>query len=130
MNEPTMIPFSALFGQQEDDGPKPHPLLPEAQRANLEEAWSHYVTPKTFKPGDVVRCRQGLSQFNDEPVVMIYVRKIDEDVYADVHIMDVEHERNRWNKVDCMVMRTYATGTVVFIPFDSDTLEHVDAAVE
>lgn len=126
---PHNIAMPASFVQmlEDDHKPTPHPLHPEAQAANLLAAFDHYRSVKTFTPGQLVRCRPGLSIFDDEPVVSIYVRRLDPDDAQDwKHIAD-ELRRNRWNKIDCVIARTIDTGATAFMSFDSDLLEPFEA---
>lgn len=118
-------PLAELFGAPREDGDGKHALSSEAQRANLEEAWAYYHGPKPFVPGDIVRCRQGLSMFTNEPTILLYVRPLDRSDPVDMMIIDDETGRLRWNRINCMVMRVHDTGTAHFLPFDCGILEKV-----
>lgn len=121
------LPASLMQMFGEDDEIKSHPLHPEAQAANLLAAFDYYRSPKSFVPGQLLKCRTGLSIFNDEPAVCIYVRPLDPVDAQDWEQISDALRRNRWNKVDCMIARTNDTGTTMFMLFDSDLLEPVEA---
>lgn len=116
-------PLAQIFSMQTDDEDQKHALLPEAQKANLEAAWEYYSAPKSFSPGEICRCRAGLSIMTDEPVVFLYVRPLDPEFDLDMLHIDDAIRRSKWNKIDCIVMRVYDTGGAVFMPFDSGILE-------
>jgi hypothetical protein len=117
-------PLAAIFGHAEEESTN-HALGIEAQAENLRAAWEHYSTEKHFVPGQFVRCREGMSIFRDDPVVCMFVRKLDESSKNDLAIMRDAIKRNQWNKVDCMIARVHNTGTWFTLPFDSDILEEV-----
>lgn len=118
-------PLAQLFGVSGDDGDNKHALMPEAQIVNLQAAWENYSAAKEFAPGDIVRCREGLSIFRDEPGLLLYVRPLDYFNPLDaLHIEDTI-DKQKWNKIDCVVMRVHDTGTAFFLMFDQDLLERV-----
>lgn len=118
-------PLAQLFGSSDDENDSKHKLLPEAQIANLREAWAYYQTPKPFVPGEILRCRQGMSIFKQDPTIVLYVRPLYIAVEQDRMIIEDEISRSRWNVVNCIVMRVHDTGTAYFLPFDQNILEHV-----
>lgn len=119
-------PFSAMLQslqEKEEDGPAP--LSPEAQFANLDAAWAHYWTSKEFAPGDHVHCREGMSVFTREPVMMIFVRHLDATDPIDMAQITFDLTQTKWNKLDCMILRLGHNGSMFFAPFDQDILERV-----
>ena len=115
-------PLAALFGgDKEPDAP--HPLSIEAQSENLKAAWEHYRCPKKFILGDLVRCREGMTIFTNEPVVLLFVRLLDNDNPTDLANIADTVARAKWAKLDCIVARVSDTGTVYFMLFDLDILE-------
>lgn len=102
-----------------------HALSVEAQTENLNAAFAHYMKPKPFIPGDMLRARPGLSIFNDDPVVL-YIRTLNKNDPHDFEFIKDAIERAKWNKLDCMIARLTDTGIVFFMPFDSDLLEFRD----
>lgn len=120
-NEPSNPMFEMFSGmnRQSDEPPK---MLPEAQVANLQAAWEHYTSPKSFTPGQLVIERKGLGVLRAEPV-MIYVRKLDLSVPEDEGIAASSHNQLRWNKLDCIIAYCGTEGAVGFHCMDSDLLE-------
>lgn len=115
-------PLAALFGDRDDEN-RAHKLSEEAQKMNLRAAWDHYRQPKDFVAGQFVKCRPGLDIFKDEPVICLFVRMLSETSARDMAIITDTTERERWNKVDCIIARAMDEGRVIFLPFDSDILE-------
>lgn len=105
-----------------------HPLSAEAQIENLRSAWAHYTAPKSFKPGDLCRDRDGLGTFNDDPV-LLFARMLNPANEQDRVMIDDATRSQRWNKVDCIVARGHGEGTITFFVHDSDLLEPLTEAV-
>lgn len=119
MDDRSMAGIFSRMDQKDDEPPK---MLLEAQVANLQAAWEHYTSPKSFTAGQLVIERKGLGVLRAEPV-MIYVRKLDLSVPEDEGIAASSHNQLRWNKLDCIIAYCDTEGTVGFHCMDSDLLE-------
>jgi hypothetical protein len=115
-------PLEALLGGLGEEAPE-MTLSQEAQADNLRAAWEHYLTPKPFRPGDLLKARADLSVLEDKTLVFLFVRWLDPAHRLDEAIIEDAITKMFWNKVDCMIMLISKEGSGYFRPMDSDIFE-------
>jgi hypothetical protein len=128
MNHPLEALQAALARSVEES--EDHPLSPAAQADNLRAAFEHYTQPKAFRAGDLVQYRTGLNILRQTNVVLLFVRWLSPtDSFDDLLVADTV-QRQKWNKVDCVLLRQNGESTMAFEPSDSDLLEPYEEGTE
>jgi hypothetical protein len=112
-------PFARILGMQQSE---PVPMSDDAQAENLRQAWEHYLSPKNFVPGQLVRGHSLLNCFDGRPILM-FVRTLDPLNAVDSQIIGDAISKTHCNKIDCLVMLRNVHGNIMFHSHDSDTLE-------
>lgn len=100
----------------------------DQQAARLREIGRSYVQESTFKPGDMVRLKDGLGVINDTSrptLMMMYWRALDHNDYQDRLLVKRQAKRLIQDRVDCLVAHVCDDGhCLVKMAMDSNELEH------
>src|SRR5579862_994112 len=114
MNE-QMSPLAMLLPRAQQEAAPP--MLPAAQALNLQDAWQHYIKPKSFAPGELLIGHSTLGTFTFKPVIL-FVRYLDAAHAQDGALIADQLTRNHLNKLDCVVAIVAPNGSVVMLPTD------------
>jgi hypothetical protein len=100
-------------------GDEPSRRSDAVQAENLKSALAAYDAPlPTFARGDVVREKQGLAIFDDDPV-LVYLRPLDAADPVDLALAREDLSRMTPERVDCLVLRPTDSGGVTCCVHDS-----------
>ena len=120
---PFMMAIPFRHGQHQQPATKP-PASDLAAAMELEAAWKIAQQPRSVRPGELCQERETLTIFTDEKrVPLVLWRMLDPTDWYDALIIEDMLKTRYGHRIDCLVARKLADGSIHTFPHESWRLE-------